>query len=310
MPVRSWTAGATRPSRSRSPGVRRERPRGRAVGRVDGRVRGGRAARRRRRLPRQGRDDAVAQRQRRDRRRPSPASTRATRQAVDRALLDARRHAEQGEARRQRDPRRLAGRGAGRRGRGRAAALALPRRRRRARAAGADDERPQRRRARRQQGRLPGVHDRPVRRADASRTRCGRRRGLPRAQEAPARARAWPRPVGDEGGFAPDLELQRGGAADADRGRSRRPATRRARTSASRSTRATSEFYAGRRLRPRARGPQAVAPTSWPPTGPRWPAATRSSRSRTAWTRTTGTAGSCSPTARRQASSSSATTSS
>ena len=34
-------------------------------------------------------------------------------------------------------------------------------------------------------------------------------------------------------------------------------------------------------------------PPRWPPTGPRWRAATRSSRSRTAWPRRTGTAGGC-----------------
>ena len=55
------------------------------------------------------------------------------------------RHAEQGAARRERDPGRLAGRGQGR-GRGRGhAALPLPRRRVRAHAAGADDEYHQRR---------------------------------------------------------------------------------------------------------------------------------------------------------------------
>ncbi len=44
--------------------------------------------------------------------------------------------------------------------------------------------------------------------------------------------------------------------------------------------------HEGRTLAPR---------TSWPPTGPRWPAATRSSRSRTGWPRRTGTAGRRSP---------------
>ena len=67
---------------------------------------------------------------------------------------------------------RVAGRRARAGGRGGPAAVALPRRRGRARAAGADDERPQRRRARRQQGRLPGVHGRAVRRARASPSAC------------------------------------------------------------------------------------------------------------------------------------------
>ena len=47
--------------------------------------------------------------------------------------------------------------------------------------AGADDEHPQRRQARRQHGRLPGVHDRPVGRADVRRGAAHGRRGLPRA---------------------------------------------------------------------------------------------------------------------------------
>ena len=49
--------------------------------------------------------------------------------------------------------------------------------------------------------------------------------------------------VGDEGGFAPRLALERGGARAHRRAPSRRPATSRARTSASRSTAALSEFY-------------------------------------------------------------------
>ena len=54
---------------------------------------------------------------------------------------------------------------------------------------------------------------------------------------------------------------------------------------------ATSEIYEGGVVQARARGPRPVAPRRWPPTGPTWPAATRSCRSRTAWTRRTGTAG-------------------
>ena len=77
--------------------------------------------------------------------------------------------------------------------------------------AGADDERAQRRRARRQLGRLPGVHDRAGRRAVVRRGPAHGRRGLPRAEEAAARPRAG-HGVGDEGGFAPNLDVQRGGA--------------------------------------------------------------------------------------------------
>ena len=101
----------------------------------------------------------------------------------------ARRHAEQVAPRRQRDPRRLARRGARGGGGGAPAAVALPRRRRGARPAGADDERAQRRRARRQQGRLPGVHGRPVAARDVLRVPADGRRGLPPPQEDAARPR-------------------------------------------------------------------------------------------------------------------------
>ena len=78
--------------------------------------------------------------------RPSRASTPTTSGSIDQTMLDARRHAQQGQARCQRDPRRLA-RGRPRGGRlGRPAALPLRRRPERPPAAGADDEHPQRRR--------------------------------------------------------------------------------------------------------------------------------------------------------------------
>ena len=80
-----------------------------------------------------------------------------------------RRHAQQEQARRQRDPERLARRGA-RGGAGlRPAALSLPRRPDGARAAGADDEHPERRRARLEQRGRAGVHGRADRRRDLSR---------------------------------------------------------------------------------------------------------------------------------------------
>ena len=84
--------------------------------------------------------------------------------------------------------------------------MALPRRRGRARPAGADDERAQRRRARRQHGRLPGVHGRAGRRAERSPRRCGwaprsSTRSRRRCTTAGSRTA-----VGDEGGFAPDLD--------------------------------------------------------------------------------------------------------
>ncbi len=105
----------------------------------------------------------------------------------------------------------------------------------RARPAGADDERAQRRRARRQQGRLPGVHGRAVRRGELRRVPAHGRRGLPRAQAHAARAR--PRHGGRRRGrLRAGPRLQRGGARDARRRASRRPATGPARTSRSRST--------------------------------------------------------------------------
>ena len=82
--------------------------------------------------------------------------------------------------------------------------MALPRRRGRPRAARADDERAQRRRARRQLGRLPGVHDRPVRRARRSRSACAsaprsstrsRRRCTTRASARRSATRAASRPT-------------------------------------------------------------------------------------------------------------------
>ena len=95
--------------------------------------------------------------------------------------------AEQGQARGERDPRRVDGRRP-RRGEGRrAAALPLPRRHQRQGAAGADDEHPQRRQARRQHRRLPGVHDHAGRRADVPRGAADGRRGLPQPQEGAAR---------------------------------------------------------------------------------------------------------------------------
>ena len=187
--------------------------------------------------------------------------------------------------------------------------MALPRRRGGPRAAGADDERPQRRRPRRQLGRLPGVHGRPARRADASPRALRVGAEVFHALKGTLHERGLATAVGDEGGFAPDLprtrrrcEMLVAGieAAGYRPGRRRRD---RAGPGHERGLR-------GRRLRARARGPLARRPPSWPTTGPTWPPATRSSRSRTAWTRRTGTAGARSPSAWATASSSSATTSS
>ena len=104
---------------------------------------------------------------------------------IDDAHAQARRHAQQGPARRQCDPGRVAGgreSGGGCQG---AAALPLSRRRARARAARADDEHHQRRCACRQPDRHPGIHDhagrgcvvsrRPSASAPRCSTRCARR---------------------------------------------------------------------------------------------------------------------------------------
>ena len=170
------------------------------------------------------------------------------------------------------------------------AALPLPRRPERAPAAGADDERPQRRRARRQQRRPPGVHGRADRRGDLPRGAALGRRGVPRAEdgaegEGPrdrrrrrGRLRARPRDGNREA-----LDLLDGG----DRaGRLRA----RARRSRSRSTSAATELYERRRVPARGRR------TGRPARDDRalrrsWSTPTRSSRSRTGWPRTTGTAG-------------------
>ena len=160
------------------PAIRRVGPGCRPVGRIDRRVRGDRAPRRGSGLDGQGRLARGRQRQRRDRHRGAGAGRLQPGGA--RSDADpARRHAEQIAARRERDPRRVAGRGARGGRRAAAAAVALPRRRDGARPAGADDERAQRRRPRRQRHRLPGVHDRPRRRANVQRGIADGRRGVP-----------------------------------------------------------------------------------------------------------------------------------
>ncbi len=162
MPVRSSTAGQPdRGGRSRFAlwGPRSRRCALRCIYR---RVRGHRATRRRRALAGQGRHARRGKRGRRDRRcggRDGRCRPEGPRRSADRA----RRDSQQVAPGCQRDPWCLA-RGRSRPGcRGGAAAMALSRRRDRPRVARADDERAQRWRPRRQQGGLPGVHDRPLR---------------------------------------------------------------------------------------------------------------------------------------------------
>ena len=146
----------------------RPRARGRAERGQHGRPRGGRAPRRRGALRRKrGAGRSCARERRdpgRDRRngRGRPADPR-------RRVVRARRHRSEGPPRRECDPRRLA-RGRESRCRGmRHAAVPLCRRHERARAARTDDERAQRWRARRQQRRPAGVHDRADRRGELQR---------------------------------------------------------------------------------------------------------------------------------------------
>ena len=186
------------------------------VGCLDGHLRGGRAARRWRPLPGQGRPHRRGERQRRDRRlprglrRPGPARRRP---GHDRR----RRDAQQGPPRGQRHPGRVAGHGPGGGRRARPAALPLRGRRRRPCAAGAHDERGQRRRPRRQLHRPPGVHDHAGRGGLVRRGPALGRRDLPR----PGRRAARARPVhgrGRRGRLRPEPAAQRGRRAHPGRG--------------------------------------------------------------------------------------------
>ncbi len=150
-------------------------------------------------------------------------------------MIGARRLRQQGEPRRQRDPRRLARRRARRRRVGRPAALPLRRRPERARPAGPDDEHPQRWLARRLQRRHPGVHDRADRRADLPRGAALGRRGLPHAQEGAEASAAWP-PASATRAASPRTSSPTARRSTSSSRRSRRPATSPAATSRSRST--------------------------------------------------------------------------
>ena len=139
---------------------------------------------------RQGRDEGS--RERRGRARECGAWDRRGGPARGRPGDDRRRrHAEQGAARCERHPRRLARGCEGGRGGGGPAAVPLARRRRRTNAARALDERHQRRRARAELDRPPGVHARPRRRADVRRSASHRLGDLPRAEGRSPRARPF-----------------------------------------------------------------------------------------------------------------------
>ena len=147
----------------------------------------------------------------------------------------ARRHAQQGTARRQRHPRRVAcGRQGGCAGQ-RPAALPLCRRHLGAAPAGADDEHRQRRRACRQSDRLPGIHDHAGRRAELRRGAARRRRSVPDAEEGAARRRPQHQRR-RRGRLCAEHRLGRGGARLRHEGdRDRRLPARRGRAAGARS---------------------------------------------------------------------------
>ncbi len=146
------------------------------------------------------------------------ASTPSTSACIDTHADRPRRHRQQGPARRQRHPRRVARGGQGRGRRARPAALPLRRRRQRPRAAGADDERAQRRRARRQQRRPPGVHDHAGRRGELLARRCaGAPRPTTRSRRCCTSAACRPRSA-TRAASRPNLASNEEAARAADRG--------------------------------------------------------------------------------------------
>ena len=215
------------------------------------------------------------------RHRPAPRRPHADR---------ARRHAQQGQAGRQRHPRRVAGHGLRGGGGARAAALPVHRRLQRLPAAGADDEHHERRQARRQQRRPAGVHGHAGRRRQLRRGPAHRRRGLPQSQgraqgQGPLdrrrrRGRLRPRPRLQRRGHPGDRGGHRRGRLRARQRRVHRPRPRRL------------QLLRGRQVRARERGPQPRARPRWSTTTPGSSTSTPSSPSKTASPKTTGTASS------------------
>ena len=129
----------------------------------------------------------------------------------------------------------------------------------------------------------------PAGRGVVQRVPAHRRRGLPRAEEDAARRGPGHRRR-RRGRLRARPGLQRGGPADARRGHpGRRLHAGRGRLH--RAGPGDERDLRGRRLRPRARGPHAQPGGDGRLLGRPRRSATRSSRSRTAWTRRTGTAG-------------------
>ena len=190
MPARSSTAAAIRPSRSTWcwTAARWAAPRCRPAP-PPARTRRWNCATATSPLWRQGRAHGGRRREGRDLRRAVAASRRPSRCGIDHILIDLDGTPNKSAARRQRDPGVVAGRGEGGGGRARPAALPLCRRRLRPHLAGAADEHPQRRQARRQSDRHPGIHDHAGRRADAGRGGAHGLGDLPCAEQGAARRR-------------------------------------------------------------------------------------------------------------------------
>ena len=125
---------------------------------------------------------------------------------IDAALIQLDGTHEQEPPRRQRHPRRVAGRRQGCRRHHRPAALPLRRRRDRARSARADDEHHQRRRACRQPDRHPGIHDHAGRRAETCAEAMRMGAEIFHTLKKTLKDAGHNTNVGDEGGFAPNLK--------------------------------------------------------------------------------------------------------
>ena len=174
-----------------------------------------------------------------------------------------------------------------------AAVVATSAARQPAAAADADAQRPQRRRARRQPGRLSGVHDRARRRRRRSPRRCGCGAEIYHALKAHA---AFPRP-GHRRRRRGRLRARPGVERGAARGRCSRPIEaagyKPGEDVAIALDPASSEFYEDGAYQLAGEGRTLSSAGAGRLLGATGRAGTRSSRSRTAWPRTTGTAGSC-----------------
>ena len=209
-----------------------------------------------------------------------------------------RRDAEQGQSRRERDPRRVARLRPRGRGRLRPAALPLPRRRRRDDPPGPVLQHPQRRQARRRLDRLPGVHDRPGRARHLRRGAARRGRGLRRAAGHPPRRGASRSARATRAGSLRRCRRTRRRSRSSS-GRSRAAGYRPGEQIAIALDPATSSILvegtgAGGvtgRYRLEREGRTLDSGELDRPVGRLGRTATRSSRSRTAWPRTTGPAG-------------------